>query len=132
MPGYSILITRYWILDAWLLNTGYSILVTGYWLLDAWVLNTGYSILEPITYRYGSNVDAAVTVPSLSPAYKGRFFAKEAQDPADAFKIPPAPFIKGEVMSPFCKGGFRGILSKIGKIPPHPPLQKGGIKNLPL
>jgi hypothetical protein len=28
--------------------------------------------------------------------------------------------------SPFYKGGFRGILSKTGKIPPKPPLYKGG------
>jgi NAD(P)-dependent dehydrogenase (short-subunit alcohol dehydrogenase family) len=46
-------------------------------------------------------------------------------------KSPPAPFIKGEVMSPGYKGGFRGILSKEKKIPPIPHLQKRGIKTYP-
>src|SRR4030042_1340377 len=28
--------------------------------------------------------------------------------------------------SPFCKGGFRGIFKDLPKIPPDPPLEKGG------
>jgi hypothetical protein len=38
---------------------------------------------------------------------------------------------EGPLKSPFYKGGFRGILSKEKKIPPIPPLQKGGIKTYP-
>ena len=32
-----------------------------------------------------------------------------------------------EYKSPFSKGGFRGIFQGLGKIPPSPPLKKGGI-----
>ena len=52
--------------------------------------------------------------------YKGRFFREGHSEHR-----------KRHFKSPFYKGGFRRILSKEKKIPPYPPLQKGGIKTYP-